>query len=234
MNALINAAWTAECDEPSDKLVLVYLADRANAVSRAWPHMKAMVRDTGFSRRTISASLYRLEAREHLTVSRRQGCSNSYTVHPKSRPQTGAMVAPVKIEPVQPLPATGATIAHEPVQPLHQQPNHNGISMKRITDATGKTGIGTSSPALSAHRPSEQRERELMVRLRILLGDDEMRCAGGHWRVNWVRKHPDLVESALADLDCQIKENKPIHNRAAWLVDWLKRFKPKPKLISGI
>ncbi|HEY5504108.1 MAG TPA: helix-turn-helix domain-containing protein [Sedimentisphaerales bacterium] len=50
MNALINAAWDAECDEPSDKLVLVYLADRANTVSRAWPHMKTIIRDTGLTR----------------------------------------------------------------------------------------------------------------------------------------------------------------------------------------
>ncbi len=80
---------------------------------------------------------------------------------------------------------------------------------------------------LSAHRISAGNEKELMRRLRILLGNDEMARAGGNWRVAWVRPFPNLVESALNDLDTQIKEGKTIHNRAAWLVDLLKRFKAK-------
>ncbi|MGH7953565.1 MAG: helix-turn-helix domain-containing protein [Limisphaerales bacterium] len=78
MNALLNAAWDAVCDEPSDKLVLVYLADRANTKSKAWPHLPTIARHTGLGRSTIIEAVKRLEARGHLTVTRQQGCRNYY------------------------------------------------------------------------------------------------------------------------------------------------------------
>jgi len=104
----------------------------------------------------------------------------------------------------------------------------NGRTKERLNDASGQSDGGKGTPALPVHRLSASMERELMARLRTLLGDDEMRCAGGNWRVTWVRPFPQKVEAALNDLESQIKEGKTIHNRAAWLVDLLKRW-TKPK-----
>jgi DNA-binding transcriptional MocR family regulator len=129
VNALLNAAWKADCAEPSDKLVLVYLADHANRASRAWPHLPTIARQTGLGRSTIIEAVKRLESRGHLTVSRRQGCSNSYTVHPCG----DAPTSPVP-KPVQPPVVTRPTIGLLPVQPQDQQPNHHGTFR-----GTGKT-----------------------------------------------------------------------------------------------
>lgn len=76
---------------------------------------------------------------------------------------------------------------------------------------------------LTVHRISAL-EKNLIGRLRKLLGEDEMQRAGGHWRVDWVRLHPRLVESALNDLECQIREKNDKENRAAWVEDLLKRW----------
>jgi len=84
---------------------------------------------------------------------------------------------------------------------------------KRLNDATE-----------SNHRQTASKEKELMGRLRGLLGEGEMKRAGGNWRENWVRKRPALVERGLNELELQIKEGKQIHNSAAYLVDLLKRW----------
>jgi DNA-binding IclR family transcriptional regulator len=82
VNALVNAAWQAACDEPSDKLVLVYLSDRANTKGNAWPHLPTIARQTGLSQRTIIRATDRLESLGYITVDRKQGCSNRYRIHP--------------------------------------------------------------------------------------------------------------------------------------------------------
>ena len=84
---------------------------------------------------------------------------------------------------------------------------------KRLIDATK-----------SSHRQTAS-EKQLMARLRNILGEGEMARAGGNWRENWVRKHPGLVERGLNELELKIKEGNQIHNPAAYLVDLLKRWK---------
>ena len=118
MNALLNAAWDAECDEPSDKLVLVYLADRANVNSKAWPHLPKIAKHTGLGLRTIVEAIKRIEARGHVTVTRAPGYSNSYIVHPGKDAPAPAATAPV---PRSHVPS--AATARVPVPPRHQHPN---------------------------------------------------------------------------------------------------------------
>ena len=114
LNAILAKAWEAQCDESSDKLVLVYLADRANANGKAWPHVPTIVRDTGLGRSTVIESMKRLESRKHVSVSRRRGCANKYTVHPRTSPATGLVgnpaTGPLPVQrPDRSSPATGLT-----------------------------------------------------------------------------------------------------------------------------
>lgn len=55
-----------------------------------------------------------------------------------------------------------------------------------------------------------------------------MSRAGGHWRVNWVRKEPGLLERALNDLECEVREGRDKTNRAAWMTDTLNRWGNSP------
>lgn len=122
MNALVSAAWEAVCDEPSDKLVLVNLADHANAKGCAWPKLKTLAGETGLAPRTVAYSLHRLELRGHIAVSRRQGCKHRYQVHPKIlNAHASATIAAA-----QPLQQSPATIAVVHLQPLQQHPNRKG------------------------------------------------------------------------------------------------------------
>ena len=123
MNALLNAAFDAECDEPSDKLVLVYLADRANVNGKAWPHLPTIVRHTGLGRSTIIEAIKRIEARGHLTVGRKAGCSNRYLIHPVTDARARPATRPVRLADAS-SPATRPL----PVQPQDQHPNLHGTS----------------------------------------------------------------------------------------------------------
>jgi hypothetical protein len=114
MNSLLNAAWQAECDEPSDKLVLIYLSDRADAKGKAWPHVTTIAKQTGLSRGIVLNALQRIEARRHISVSRRNGCSNSYLVDPDTSPT---------VEPDQSNPCTDNRTLREP--PGNRRPQNS-------------------------------------------------------------------------------------------------------------
>jgi hypothetical protein len=106
----------------------------------------------------------------------------------------------------------------------------NVINQERLNVAIAPVPRFTQPPSLTAHRPGEAFEKELMSGLRTLLGAREMENAGGNWRENWVRKFPGIVQRGLAELNQKITESergggKPIINRAAWLVDLCKRLK---------
>jgi DNA-binding transcriptional MocR family regulator len=149
VNALLNVAWDAACVEPSDKLVLVYLADRANVNSKAWPHLPTIARQTGLHRRTIMRALERLEAHGHMTVERKAGCSNRYTVHPTKDAPTG-----VTKSPVTQCHVTGVTKSPLPVTPRHQHPNPH-----RTINGTGKT-----SPRLKRENWQLLRDEESLTK----------------------------------------------------------------------
>jgi Helix-turn-helix domain len=158
LNACVNSAWKAKCDEPSDKLVLIYLADRANPTGKAWPHLPTIVRQTELGRRTVIEAIKRLEVRGHLTVTRAVGCSNSYIVHPVTDALTSAATAPVQ----QPH-VTSAATAPLPVPPPHQHPNPHGTPK----------GTGKPAPKLKLEWWQLDRdEKSLTERIRKELGKD--------------------------------------------------------------
>jgi hypothetical protein len=126
LNSLLNEAWKAVCDEPSDKLVLIYLADRANTKGQAWPHLPTISRETGLCKRTIMRTIERLATRGHLVVERKAGCSNRYTVHPVSHAHRGDTKSPVTLNG-----ATRDTESPQPVTQSHQHPNPKGTIRER-------------------------------------------------------------------------------------------------------
>lgn len=96
---------------------------------------------------------------------------------------------------------------------------------KRINDANGASTPKHNPPNGASRSSSNRSEKRLMGELRDLLGEDEMARAGGHWRVDWVRKSPSLIERGMAELSNRIKEGNPPENRGAFLEDLLKRWR---------
>jgi hypothetical protein len=74
-------AWLQQiAGPPGVKLVLLSLADRADEYHRCYPSIARLVKDTGMHRDTVFASIERLEKAGLLTVDRRNGAGNVYTL----------------------------------------------------------------------------------------------------------------------------------------------------------
>ncbi len=111
-----------------------------------------------------------------------------------------------------------------PTIPDQTEPNQT--SPKRLTDERAR--VPAALPTTGDNRSSLHRSQEsdLMERLASFLGKDEMARAGGHWRVNHARKHPALLERAIADLEHRVKTGEEAKTtRGAWLEDLVKRWK---------
>ena len=117
---LISAAWPVQVS-PSSKLILVFLADRANPANddACWPSVAYIVKHTGLSERTVQTHLQLLERAGHITMEPRKGTSTNYIVHPRKD------CAPEETAPVQPRPKGGANKAENSRSPRTQNVIHN-------------------------------------------------------------------------------------------------------------
>ena len=102
---LMAEVWELTGLEPSEKLILLSLADNSNDSGVCWPSVSNMVRKTGLSERTVQGTVSALVMAGHLTRVQRSGRSTIYTVHPRNH-CTPAMAAPP--QPLHPTPAVAA------------------------------------------------------------------------------------------------------------------------------
>lgn len=70
-------AWSQSI-KPSEKLVLLAMADRAGESNDCWPSISRLVNDTGLDRKTVLAVIGRLEEIGLLIVSKEAGKGNYY------------------------------------------------------------------------------------------------------------------------------------------------------------
>lgn len=82
-NFILTLAWKAECT-PTEKLVLISLADQANDSGICWPSISSIENRTNLSDRAIQKAIASLLQKGHLTVHFRMGKSSYYTVHPRT------------------------------------------------------------------------------------------------------------------------------------------------------
>ena len=115
-NAILNAAWSATCQSPAAKLVLVRLADRANEKGICWPSIKGLAKDCGLSERHLPRAITSNENDGHITVKRTKRTSE-YHVHPCHS------VTPDTTAPLTPCPMTPDTVAPRPLTPCPMTPD---------------------------------------------------------------------------------------------------------------
>ena len=77
----MSAVWDANIP-PSEKLVLLALADCANDEGHCWPSAATLARKSGQGERTVRRAIQSLVAKGHLTQNPRNGTSPTYLVHP--------------------------------------------------------------------------------------------------------------------------------------------------------
>lgn len=113
---LTAAAWDAPVS-PTDKLVLLALADQTTDEGLCLATEASLMLRTGLCVRAVRMSLGRLEEGGHLTRQPRPGKSTFYLLHPVSTPARDAGV-PRHQMPVTPAPNAGV--------PRHQMPGSAG------------------------------------------------------------------------------------------------------------
>lgn len=100
----------------ADRLVLIYLADKANGERLCWPGQELVVKYTGLSPRTVVTSLQRLESAQLIRADRKDGRATRYQVM-RDTPANQQGVTPANGASPQPCtPANGAGVT-----PANQQ-----------------------------------------------------------------------------------------------------------------
>lgn len=74
----LNWAFTLPLDSPSDKAVLIGLANHANPGGQAWPAVERLALYTGLTGRAVRLALRRLEEQGLVATQHREGTSNCY------------------------------------------------------------------------------------------------------------------------------------------------------------
>ncbi len=77
---LYREAWEAELREPSHKLVLLALADMANAERQCWPSHEELASKTGLSRRTVGVAISALISARIIEAKKRFSASAIYSI----------------------------------------------------------------------------------------------------------------------------------------------------------
>jgi hypothetical protein len=80
---IMSRAWDCTLP-PTDKLVLLALADWSNDQGQCWPSMKQLCSKSGLTERGIQKVMLRLIEGGHLTRQELTGRGNVYSVHPRT------------------------------------------------------------------------------------------------------------------------------------------------------
>lgn len=109
----MSACWPIQVS-PTQKAVLISLADNANDDGVCWPRISQICERTCLSERAVRTAIRDLELLGLVSSSIREGRSNSYTIHTPASPaalpdQGAARGAPTPASPA-PTPARGAPL----------------------------------------------------------------------------------------------------------------------------
>jgi hypothetical protein len=145
---ILSACWRIDWLTPSQKLVLISLADQANDEGVCWPSVKTLGVRTCLSERAIRDALRSLEEVGLLQTDQREGRSSYYTVTP-------ANGAPRQMPP--PSPAAGAPPPRQqvPAPPANAAPitiNEPSVEPPRNQEPSAPTAprpVPPSGPLLS-------------------------------------------------------------------------------------
>lgn len=133
-------AWRMPGLQPSEKLVLLHLADAANHDGVSWPSIPRMARQTCLGERTIQRALSRLADAGHLQVAKRYRENGSHTSNVYQLPVS------VTSDPPRHSDTT-------PPSPRHHPPRHSGTPRTVSKNRQQNQGL-QASPRSSAAPPA--------------------------------------------------------------------------------
>jgi hypothetical protein len=229
---IMAVVWNLESMEPSEKLVLLSLADNANDQGVCWPSVSNMVKKTALSERTVQRVLVELIRAGHLSRHDRPGRSTYFTVHPRHND------TPDTTSPPSPCHPTPVTVTPHPRH--HDTQNHHiTIIEPSIAPESAKPTREKEPKKVSQKRRTGFSEKELPELWRTYVEDripdadpDEMFCNfrdhhlktghpmadwGAAWRT-WVQNVMKGIPYVRRVLPAQhIRQTKPQITAADWI-----------------
>lgn len=162
----MSAVWDTDLP-PSEKLVLLALADAANDEGHCWPSATTIARKSGQGERTVRRAIQSLIDKKHLSQRQRSGTSPVYTLHPC---QTGT---PAKAAPLPDWPDTPATVAPKPLRTIKEAKASNKPQFVLPSDIPAEPFDGFVAMRKSIRKPMNDHAKHLAVlRLRKLRDED--------------------------------------------------------------
>jgi hypothetical protein len=123
---------------PTDKLVLLALADNANDEGFCWPSIRTLESKTSLSNRTVRYSIKRLKENGHLVTQNYNGHSLKFTLTPR-----------------QQMPTSPAAVAYLPRHQMPQTPAPDAKTPAPDADITIKNRQGTKEKRVSTLLPDD-------------------------------------------------------------------------------
>ena len=92
--SILGFAWALERGATlglplADRMVLIYLADKANGIGVCWPGQETIVRFTGLAIRTVRAAVRRLEGLRLISLEEAPGIATRYHINRELTPANG-------------------------------------------------------------------------------------------------------------------------------------------------
>lgn len=194
----MSAIWPLDLP-PTQKFVLISLADQANDDGVCWPGNASLAVRTGFSERAVRGALRWLEANGYITTVSRPGRTSNYIISEpgsRCRPAGGA-----EVKPRQQVPGRAAAGAGEggtpcrggrqQVPPNPKEPKGTPIEPDSAPAArVAKPGDGFAD--FWASWPANERKQ------------DKAKCVD-YWRRNKLADHADRI---MADIGLKARTRK--------------------------
>jgi len=145
--SILGFAWALERGATlglpvADRMVLIYLADKANGIGVCWPGQETIVRFTGLAIRTVRAAVRRLEGLHLISLEEAPGVATRYHINRELTPANGNggnVANPGNLEQGHPgKPARGNV--HHPGKPDQGNPATSLQGPRNITAATPANG----------------------------------------------------------------------------------------------
>jgi len=110
--ALMTRAWALDIS-PTDKLVLLALADWANEDGACWPSIKRLCLKSGIKERALQMAIKRLCDEGHLSRTENSGKGVNYIVHPRIKCTPADIAPPHETTPTPALNAPNTSEIHQ-------------------------------------------------------------------------------------------------------------------------
>lgn len=180
---------------PTERLVLLALADAANDAGRCWPSVLTLCSKTGLSERTVQRCLAELESLGWLNRGLRDGHSSMYVVCNPRQDDT-----PVTLTPPSGWHPTPVTLTPHPRQPDTHNRNRTQKNPKEAFAQTSfaqfwsaypkKRSKGQAEKAWSSLKPNEQLIADILEAIQRAKTSEQWRREGGAYipyPATWLR-----------------------------------------------